>query len=712
MGSESHRSRNLLVGATCVVCLLSLVIFFRDFLDSGLNLIDGDTGDNRLIITILEHWRAVFQDRAFFTSPNFFWPQRGVLGYSESFFLLAPPYITGRAVGMDPYIAFESSLIVFKTVGFFSMLWLLRAFVRVSWSVALVGSALFTCSNVYYVSAGHGHLMTVVFVPLLVCLSCAAWRSHGQRERRMGHIYAASFGLLLALVLFTSFYIGWFAVLAGGIAIVTVLTFQLLRSRTQSSLRSLIGATARRGPIFATAALVFWVAIIPFLIVYIPVLKGTGGRSFQEDLMYTAQLIDVINIGQGNWMWGHPIEVFRVDSGRGPMVPAEVQMGWPPLTLGLVAAGLFLSLNRRSLLGNTGSEQYQRYLLPALTASFLICLALSLKVGGRSPWWLVFRLVPGGSAIRVPARFNVVLNVLVVVIACVVLNELRKRRDGFWEVAFWLTVSLVLAEQINTTSQHLIDRNSEDAILRRVHRPPSSCASFFLAYPATPERMYFANQIDAMFIARLDDVPTLNGYSGWFPPGWEFLNFDANYLANVRQWALLKKISAGLCGLDLRDGNWIPVDLTTMPYLTGSAIDFHKAGNAGLYEMKGWSGPEPDGTWALGNDSVLLLKLAKAPTSDLWLTFKAHAFAPRQRPEFKESMKVNGREVADWSITNREVIFVKRVRLPLDLVRSGLLRIEFSNHDPRSPAELGVSRDGRNLGLALEDLYLEPNASR
>ncbi len=305
---DSRLHRNLLLVAASVVCLLSLGIFFRDFLESGFKLIAGDTGDNRLVMAILEHWRAVFHGRACFTSPNFFWPQHGVLGYSECFFLLAPPYVAARAVGMDPYIAFEVTLIVFKAVGFFSMLWLLRAFAEVEWATALVGSALFTFSNVYYISAGHGHLMTVVFVPLLVCFSCGAWRAYGQQQTKLGHAYAASFGLLLALVLFTSFYIGWFAVLAGGITIVCACFGQILRPGTNSALRRWIRAIAARRPIFATAALLFCIAIIPFLLVYIPILKQTGGRSFQEDLLYSAEPIDVINIGQGNWMWGHAVE--------------------------------------------------------------------------------------------------------------------------------------------------------------------------------------------------------------------------------------------------------------------------------------------------------------------------------------------------------------------------------------------------------------------
>lgn len=159
-----------------LVCLLSLAVFFRQFLESHFNLIAGNVGDNRLYIAILEHWRAVIHGRAPLTSPNFFWPERGVLGYSDSMFLMALPYVIGRAIGLDYYVAFEAAFIVFKAIGFFSMLWLLRSVVRVSRPVALIGAVLFTVSNLYFVSMGHVQLATVAFTPLVAGLACAAWR--------------------------------------------------------------------------------------------------------------------------------------------------------------------------------------------------------------------------------------------------------------------------------------------------------------------------------------------------------------------------------------------------------------------------------------------------------------------------------------------------------------------------------------------------------
>jgi hypothetical protein len=692
-----------------IVCLLSLVIFFRDFLDSGFNLIAGDVGDNRFIIAILEHWRAVTHGQASFTSPNFYWPEQGVLGYSESLFLFSLPYIIGRGAGLEPYTAFELTLILFKAVGFFSMLWLLRSFIRVSRSVALVGSALFTISNLYFISAGHAQLMTVVLVPLLACLVCVAWQAYGRGQKRVGHVYSGSFGLLLALVLFTSFYIGWFAIFAGGIAIASALLAGALRARALSPLREWTRLAADRSPMLATAVFVFSVAMIPFLITYLPALKQTGGFVFQEVLLYSGRPLDLMNIGRGNWVWGRTLDTVMIASGHGPMVYSEAQRGWPPLTLALIAVGIVLGFQGQGVRSRAGSMQRgQRFLAVVLGASFVAGWVLSVKIGESSLWWVVFKFIPGGSAIRVPARFNFVLDVIVVVVVSLVLNELEKRRRRAWGLVFWIVPLALVAEQINTASSHSIHRDNEIAILSRVHRPPSACASFFLTHPATPERVFYANQMDAMLVARMDNLPTLNGYSGWTPSGWGLTTFGRDYLQNVKRWAWAKEVRAGLCGLDLRDGSWTLVDFVNTPYRLGSEIDFHAGGNSGLYEAEGWGQAEEGGSWTVGGHSVLLLDLKAPPTTDLWLTFKAQAFVVSQRPSFKEALRVNNTDVGEWSVRDQQI--ERRVHLPLSLVRSRLLRIEFFDHDPRSPAELGLSTDVRKLGLAIETLKLEPDS--
>jgi len=52
-------------------------------------------------------------------------------------------------------------------------------------------------------------------------------------------------------------------------------------------------------------------------------------------------------------------------------------------------------------------------------------------------------------------------------------------------------------------------------------------------------------------------MPTVNGFSSWFPDNW-VLDEPASpgYAAAVRDWAGRNGITQGLCGLDPRAGRW------------------------------------------------------------------------------------------------------------------------------------------------------------
>jgi hypothetical protein len=73
---------------------------------------------------------------------------------------------------------------------------------------------------------------------------------------------------------------------------------------------------------------------------------------------------------------------------------------------------------------------------------------------------------------------------------------------------------------------------------------------------AHPNRAFYATHIDAMLVSQRFNLPTLNGYSGWFPAEWKLLSFDKDYLENARQWVRNKGIASGLCSLDLSSGTW------------------------------------------------------------------------------------------------------------------------------------------------------------
>jgi hypothetical protein len=706
--SEKNSTARRFLILAVLICLLTLIVFFRPFFQSAFNLIAGDVGDNRFIIAILEHWRMATHGKAPFTSPNFFWPERGVLGYSESLFLMSLPYIIGRSTGLDYYLAFEISFMVFKAIGFFSMLWLLRSVAGISRQVALVGSVLFTLSNLYFVSMQHSQLSTVVFTPLLAALACSAWREYGRGRVRIAHAYGVACGILTALVLFTSFYIGWFTILAAAGCMTITALARAVEQRSVSPISEWLQDAFARRWLLGVAALVFIVAMVPFLATYVPTFRNTGGRTFWESLQYSGEPMDVLNVGSGNWMWSHVLAPVLARSERHPFGAGERIVGWPPVILLLTICGGAVSLMK--LLGKKlaySAGHKAQLLIVIFSASFLGLWLLSIRVGKWSLWWLVFKAFPGGSAIRVPVRFNIVLNVLLVLSACLILEQLRYRRSSMQRVVFWGLAVLLVAEQINVEPTHAIDRAAERTILAQIKRPPDACSSFFFTAPAQADRLFFVNQIDAMLVAREMDLPTINGYSGWFPADWNLLMFDKQYIDHVRKWVLVKHIEQGLCGLDLRNGSWTThLDLKNA-YSPGEVLDFREGGNALHFEGEGWGDPEPGGSWTIGGHSLLVLQLPTAPTGDLVLSLEAHSFTPTQRSRFDDTLVVNGRVAAQWKITDQEPTIQRQVRLPAELIRFRVVRIEFINHDPRSPADFGLSADTRKVGLALHTLRLD-----
>lgn len=143
-----------------------------------------------------------------------------------------------------------------------------------------------------------------------------------------------------------------------------------------------------------------------------------------------------------------------------------------------------------------------------------------------------------------------------------------------------------------------------------------------------------------------------------------------------------------------------------MTYQLGSDINFRRGGNSSWYEREGWGGEEEGGTWTVGPRSVLLLSVPETPDRDLALWFQGHAFVLPQRPSFEETVRVNNQEVARWKVSGPDI--EKRVDVPRQLLASHLLRIEFLDADPKSPADVGVSADPRELGVMIDDLKVIP----
>ncbi len=672
------RSAGALLAAACA--LASVAFLYRAFLASGGDLVAGDLTDARSLIAVLEHWQAVFAGRAPLTSPNFFTPFRGVLGYGEAMSLFAPPFAALKLLGLDPYLAYQLALALVKAAGFCALFALLRRPMSLSRGAALLGAALFTVSNNSYISAPHAQLSAVAFLPV------AAWLFWRYLDRGSSAPLAAA-ALIAGLLLTTSFYLAFFSGLAALFALLAMALPGV--GPGPAALGRLAPRLASDRRALAAASLALLAPLALFLYIYLPALAHTGGRTFGESFVYLRNWWEALDLGPDNLLWGGLVR--RWYGPRRPMT-GEYGHGIAPVTA--VTAALALVMLRRR---------------PAVAVIGFTTAALALvtvKYGSLTPWWFVFRFVPGGQGTRVPGRASHLIGLGAAVLCAAAVDACAKRSQSRRRALIpALFAALLLGEQINIAPVASISRRSEQAVLGRFGPPPAPCRAFFAWTAGRPDA---AGQVDAMLLARLWNVPTMNGYHGFFPPNWYLVRFDDAYLDQARNYAVQLGLTRGLCEADFTRGLWMPVTPEPgAPYTPGRVVHFGSSGDSSPYQAMGWSYSEPGATWTVSSDATLFFRLPPG-AAPAFLHASLAGFIDPAHPATRFRVLVNGVEIGAWRAGSDPPWLDFRASIPPAALSGSLARVVFHIDNPRSPAELGMSPDMRRLGVALRALALEP----
>ena len=156
-----------------------------------------------------------------------------------------------------------------------------------------------------------------------------------------------------------------------------------------------------------------------------------------------------------------------------------------------------------------------------------------------------------------------------------------------------------------------------------------------------------------------------------------------------------------------------PADRGIPVYGVGTLLDFSAMGNARPYMLFGWSSPEAAGTWTLGPEAALLMRLAAPHGDQLELTADVAPFLTGDHRNLDVEVMVNEQIVDRWRFTSREERRTKRAMLR-DAIGDGTrpLTIRFRVGEPMSPASLGLSSDSRPLGLYVHTIRIASVNSR
>jgi glycosyltransferase involved in cell wall biosynthesis len=122
---------------------------------------------------------------------------------------------------------------------------------------------------------------------------------------------------------------------------------------------------------------------------------------------------------------------------------------------------------------------------------------------------------------------------------------------------------------------------------------------------------------------------------------------------------------------------------------------------------EGWDQAAPWGVWTTAGRAAIEARPVPPPAGPFELTAIVRAFVPPQRPTLDVDVMLGSTRVATWTFRHpADFGFVeRRIRVTPELVVDGWLRLAFVIADARSPQELGMSPDDRQLGIGLVRLH-------
>jgi hypothetical protein len=527
---------------------------------SGLDTFPADRGDGRLVTYLCEHWYQVFQGVASWRSPAMFFPTQGTLGYADMFIGYAVPFSILRAAGLDSFTSLELVVILFNYLAYVICFILLYKILRLGIVASSAGAFFFAFNSPKLVQMGHLQLQVVLFLPLSLIFVLMFV------QRRESISQAKAFGLLalaatsLSIQLMSGYYPGWFFIFWGSL----FLALSLLVRSTRAFILSIV---RRFWQPLAGAALLFLFEMIPFLMVYIPVVRELGWRPYDsvKELLPVPKAL--LLMGNANYVWGDlsakVMQAYKLHPELQIGVGLVPSLAW----LGLTAAAILFMVRRRKAAAAKTDAEAARPDFKLLWLSLLILsVSLFYLIGMKfwsdiSAWRLVFTFFPGGKSIRAVSRYVIVLALpMSIVFAFLIqhtLGRILSRRDIMMKAltltALFAVVCFGLFEQMAGGSGFSV--KAEKTYLERLAKKlPEGCRSFYLTVGPKAARNQFEYQIDAMMVSQMRRVPTTNGYSGqfprdWFPALWEVK--ELGYEEKMRRWIEAHGLSGNVCRLEV-----------------------------------------------------------------------------------------------------------------------------------------------------------------
>jgi hypothetical protein len=558
-GSPSERT-------LCTIAVLVFVALFVQFywttLRSGFQIMSGDEADAMLVAFLQEHVYQSLLGHASLRNPPFFFPVQGVLGHSDTFLLNQVFYAPLRLLGVERLLAAQLTWMSLSVMGGVALMVLLSRFFQVRPWVAIMVAGVFAFGHPLYMKMGHSQHLAIHFLPVVALLAFSA--IFRERPALRTAALAGAAGLMYGLTFATGYYMAWFFAffLMFAVPVFAICYWTTILEFARAHRARLVVASI-------AAAVGFGIGAAVLLSIYASAIGALSGLSANQYLATAATFRDILNVSDGNLLWGkllrniHLIPLERLQL-------TESHLAVTPLLVLTAITGTVVAFRDHV------QSDYRRLaiaLCAAVLFGYVMLYVCTISFRGTTSLFLTIqKFVPGAVAIRTGFRSQVISAMFIALAAAVAAEaylragerEQSPNRTENTRLRLIVCLGILVAlEQVDRKQLSFVDRTKEMAVTDSAPLPPPDCRMFAITNDGS--RMLQAIHIDAMRLTQRFGIPTLNGYSGGNPPGWDFGNvWEPNYVEKLRTWSRNKGLMGPMCLYDAAGKTWR--DLGAGPY--------------------------------------------------------------------------------------------------------------------------------------------------
>jgi hypothetical protein len=481
---------------------------------NGFDTISGDLGDSRFNMSVFEHtWKWLIGVHPSLFDMPMFYPHRNVYAYSDYLMGFAPIYWFFRLITNDMHLSFQSWLVVCALLNFCSYFILSRRFFKLPVFWASFASYVFSfgvprTSHLYHVQTFPQFYIVISAMGLLM------WKE--KPESKIAPWLFLTGGMMQFI---SAFYWIWFWVLILFFYAAWTITDPNRRSMTLKQIK-----TFDRKHLVLSCLFNMTIAL-PFLLHYIINAKELGRHGWVSISETVPRFYSWVFIAKDHWQW--------------TLIPFKDLIKELPFS-----SEHNLSLGFMTWLGCAFSiiwiwkkKLHYRFLLIPIIATFL----LTLSSGRFSSWVFITYLFPAGGAIRAVGRIQIFLLLFWALILTLYLAHAYESKS---KIKKWLATILVigsLSETVYTNTTTYSRQHSLDRIQKSSDQITPGCN-----LTANPNGFFLKNveiRLDTVLASFEKGIPSMNGYSGHDPVGYEKTMGNLSKMAADRSICIIRDFS-------------------------------------------------------------------------------------------------------------------------------------------------------------------------